>query len=274
MNLEQRAKNIRYNILDMIATSGSGHIGGSLSAVELMTVLYFEVLKHQPNKPDWEGRDRVIFSKGHASALLYACLVEAGYFDEKELKTFRKIDSLLQGHPTRNGLAGVEVSTGSLGMGLSVGVGMALAFKQQKMNNRVYVLIGDGECQSGQIWEAAMAAAHYKLNNLCVILDYNGLQIDGSNAEVMSLGDLYLKWDSFEWNVIKVLDGHNISNIIDAYNEANKRTEPTIIIADTIKGKGISFMENKAEWHGKVPTEKLLEKAYEELWIGLIKNNG
>ena len=271
--MKEIAKRIRLDILDMITEAGSGHIGGSLSAVELMVGLYFSELNHDPKNPWWPDRDRVIFSKGHASALLYSCLAESGYFPVEELKTFRKLGSRLQGHPCKNGLPGVEVSTGSLGMGLSVGVGMALGLRLRKKlfikSSRVYVLIGDGECQCGQIWEAAMAAAHYQLNNLCVILDYNMLQIDGTNTQVMDLRPIQAKWRAFGWNIVE-LDGHDIKSITEAYKGFRAiEYKPTIIIARTIKGKGISFMENDPKWHGKVPKGVQLETAYEDLRNGL-----
>lgn len=260
------AKKIRLNILDMISTAGSGHIGGSLSAVELMVGLYFSELNHRPNEPWWPDRDRVIFSKGHASALLYACLAESGYIYKSKLSTFRKLGTRLQGHPSL-GLPGVEISTGSLGMGLSAGVGMALGLRLQKKQSRVYVLIGDGECQCGQIWEAAMSAAHYQLGNLCAILDYNKLQIDGTNTHVMDIRPIEGKFRKFGWNVIEV-DGHDFKEITEAYDSLDKMKSiglPTVIVARTIKGKGISFMENNPEWHGKVPKGDLLKQAYEEL---------
>jgi transketolase len=234
-----------------------------------MVSLYFSKLKHNPRDPWWEGRDRVIFSKGHASALLYACLARSGYFPIEKLKSFRKLGSLLQGHPSKNGLPGVEVSTGSLGQGLSIGVGMALGLKLQRKINRVYVLIGDGECDCGQIWEAAMSAAHYRLDNVCAILDYNRLQIDGTNLEVMNLIPLVEKWKAFGWNVIEI-NGHDFDGISFAYDLAVRiKNRPSVIVAHTIKGKGISFMENEAGWHGKVPKDDLLEKAFRELEINV-----
>lgn len=263
--MESIANKIRLDILKMISNAGSGHIGGALSAVELMTVLYFKVLNHRPDEPWWPDRDRVIFSKGHASALLYACLAESSYFPVEQLMTYRKLGFKLQGHPTKNGLPGVEVTTGSLGMGLSMGVGMALASKLKKINNIIYVLIGDGECQSGQIWEAAMSAAHYSLDNLCVILDYNKLQIDGRNTKVMDLRPIEAKWRAFGWNVVEI-SGHDIKSITDAFMGVKTvYDKPSIIIGRTVKGKGVSFMENDPEWHGKVPKGKLLEQAFKEL---------
>ena len=276
MDLKAIARQVRIDILEMIGEAGSGHIGGSFSAVETMIALYFSVLRNQ---------DKVIFSKGHASALLYACLAESGHIPWPELKTFRKLGSRLQGHPAP-GLPGVEIATGSLGQGLSVGVGLALGLRiaetandgglypddrrspgsqpHRGLNGRVYVLIGDGECQCGQIWEAAMAAAHYRLNNLCAILDYNRLQIDGPNSAVMNLAPIRGKWRAFGWHVIEV-DGHDFDQLIRAYENADIIDDPTVIIANTTKGKGVSFMENDPAWHGKVPRNELLEKAREEL---------
>jgi transketolase len=264
--LKISARNVRCNIIKMISKAGSGHPGGALSATDLMVTLYMNCLKHNPKNPYWIDRDRVIFSKGHCSALLYSCLSEAGYFPEEELNTFRKLGSRLQGHPSLDkGLPGVEISSGSLGHGLSIGIGMALALKHQKKNSRVYVLIGDGECDCGQIWEAALSAGHYKLDNLCVILDYNKLQIDGSIEDVMGLEPLAEKWKDFRWNVIKI-DGHNFDEILNAYQEAEKtKNMPTVIIAETIKGKGVSYMENQASWHGKAPNKEQEQLALEEL---------
>lgn len=268
--LKARAKKIRIDIIKMLSKAGSGHPGGALSSAELMTALYFDQLKHNAKEPDWEERDRVIFSKGHSCPLLYACLAESGYFPKKELFTLRQFGSRLQGHPGKDkGLPGLEVSTGSLGQGLSIGVGMALAAKLSKKDFRVYVLVGDGECDCGQIWEAAMSAGHYKLDNLCVILDYNGLQIDGTTEEVMGLEPLVKKWQDFRWQTIEI-DGHNFKEILDAYQKAkDNRETPAVIIAHTVKGKGVSFMENKAEWHGDVPNREETEMALKEL-----KENG
>ena len=263
--LKKKAKTIRIDIVKMIGTAGSGHPGGALSAADLMTVLYFEQLKHDPQDPWREDRDRVIFSKGHCSALLYSCLAESGYFPVEDLWTFRKIGSLLQGHPARNGLPGVEIASGSLGQGLSVGVGVALGLRHKGEDSRVYVLMGDGECNSGQIWEAAMAAAHYKLDNVCGILDNNHLQIDGDTEEVMGLEPLARKWDDFGWEVISI-DGHNCEEIISAYKKAKTvKGKPSLILAKTVKGKGVSYMENQAGWHGKAPKGEQLEKAIKEL---------
>jgi len=264
--LKKKAKEIRIDIIKMLSQAGSGHPGGALSATELMTALYFDQLRHNPKEPNWEDRDRVIFSKGHSCPLLYACLAELGYFPKEELLTLRRFGSRLQGHPSKDkGLPGLEVSTGSLGQGLSIGIGMALASKLSQKDFRVYVLLGDGECDCGQVWEAVMSAGHYKLDNLCAIIDYNGLQIDGSTEEVMGLEPLVKKWQDFRWETIEI-DGHNFKEILNAYQRArNNKEAPTVIIAHTIKGRGVSFMENKVDWHGKVPNREEAEKALKEL---------
>ena len=264
--LKKKAKEIRIDIIKMLSQAGSGHSGGALSAAELMTALYFNQLRHNTKEPGWEDRDRVIFSKGHSCPLLYACLAESGYFPKEELLTLRRFGSRLQGHPGKDkGLPGLEVSTGSLGQGLSIGIGMALASKLSQKDFRVYVLLGDGECDCGQVWEAVMSAGHYKLDNLCAIVDYNGLQIDGSTEEVMGLEPLVKKWQDFRWETIEI-DGHNFKEILNAYQRARDNKEaPTVIIAHTIKGKGISFMENKVDWHGKVPNKEEAETALKEL---------
>jgi transketolase len=264
--MKETASSIRCDIVNMISEANSGHPGGALSATDLMVTLYFGHLRHDPKNPLWPDRDRVIFSKGHCSTLLYSCLARAGYFPLEELSTYRKLGSRLQGHPSRmKGPPGVEVSTGSLGQGLSIGVGMALGFKLDKKNTRIYVLMGDGECDCGQIWEAAMSAGHYKLDNLCGIVDRNELQIDGSTEEVMNLMPFKEKWRDFGWYVIDV-DGHNIREVYNAYEEAERaKGAPTVIVARTLKGRGVSFMECKAEWHGKAPTKEQTEQALKEL---------
>jgi len=263
--LKEKSRKIRFDVIKMICEAGSGHPGGALSSADLMTVLYFDQLKHNPEDPWWEDRDRVVFSKGHASALLYSCLAEAGYFPVEDLMTFREVGSLLQGHPSRNGLPGVEVSTGSLGQGLSVGVGMALGLRQAKKDSSVYVLMGDGECDCGQIWEAAMAASHYKLDNLCGILDYNKLQIDGTTDEVMNLEPFDQKWRDFGWQVINA-DGHKHEEIVAAFKEAKTvKGKPSLILARTVKGKGVCYMENVAGWHGNAPKGEQKETALKEL---------
>ncbi|OGX16336.1 MAG: transketolase [Omnitrophica WOR_2 bacterium RBG_13_41_10] len=262
--LEAKAKNIRRLIIRMLAKAGSGHPGGSLSSADLLTVLYFAVLKHDPKKPDWPQRDRFHMSKGHCCPLWYAVLAEAGYFLEEELWHLRKLGATLQGHSDRR-VAGIDVGAGSLGQGLSVGLGMSLANKIDRIGYRVYVLLGDGETQEGNIWEAAMAASHYKCDNLCAILDYNGYQIDGKVKDIMNLEPILAKWQAFGWHSIEI-DGHNIRQILDAYQKACKvKGQPSIIIAHTIKGKGVSFMENVVDFHGRAPTKDETERALKEL---------
>lgn len=262
--LEAKAKQIRRVIIEMIAKAGSGHPGGSLSATDLITALFSSVLKYNAKDPKWPDRDRFHMSKGHCCPLWYAVLAEAGYFPKENLMTLRQLGSLLQGHPdTRT--PGVEVSSGSLGQGLSIAVGMSLAARIDKKDFRVYVLIGDGETQEGNIWEAAMAAAHYKCDNLCAILDYNGLQIDGATKDIMNLDPVALKWQAFGWHTIEI-DGHNMQQILNAYDEAKKiKNKPTIIVARTVKGKGVSFMENTVEFHGRAPTSEEAVRALKEL---------
>jgi transketolase len=262
--LEAKAKQIRRLIIKMLAKAGSGHPGGSLSAADLITALYFKVLKHRSGEPRWPDRDRFHLSKGHCCPLWYAVLAESGYFPEKELWTLRQLGSILQGHPDRR-TPGVDVASGSLGQGLSVAVGMCLAAKIDRKSYRVYVLMGDGEIQEGNIWEAAMAASHYKCDNLCAILDYNGFQIDGKVKDIMDLEPLVAKWQAFGWNTVEI-DGHNMQEILSAYEQAAAtRGKPTIIIAHTIKGKGVSFMENVVDFHGRAPTKEEAEKALKEL---------
>lgn len=262
--LENKAKLIRRMIIEMLAHAGSGHPGGSLSSADLITVLFFEVLRHDPKRPDWPDRDRFHLSKGHCCPLWYAQLAEAGYFSKDKLLTLRKLGSLLQGHPDRR-TPGVSVASGSLGQGLSVALGMSLAGKMDKKDYRVYVLLGDGEIQEGNIWEAAMAAAHYKCDNLCAILDYNGFQIDGKISDIMNIEPLVAKWQAFGWYTLEI-DGHNIKQILEAYNEAKTiKGKPAIIIAHTVKGKGVSFMENVVDFHGRSPTKEETGRALKEL---------
>ncbi len=259
------AKRLRRHIITMTGTAGSGHPGGSLSAVEIVTALYFKVLRHNPNDPQWRDRDRFILSKGHAAPLLYATLAECGYFPPSLLPTLRQINSCLQGHCDVRLTVGVEMTAGSLGQGLSFGIGVALAGRLNSQDYRVYVLLGDGECDEGQVWEAAMAAAHHKLSNLVAIVDNNGLQIDGWNRDVMNLEPFGQKWQAFGWQVIEV-DGHDLTQLIDAFSRAKSvKGQPTVIIAHTIKGKGVSFMENNVEFHGKVPTAAEMALALKEL---------
>ncbi|ACM61137.1 transketolase [Caldicellulosiruptor bescii] len=265
LELKKIATEIRKSIIIQTASAGSGHPGGSLSGVEILTYLYFVEMNIDPKNPKDPNRDRFVLSKGHASPLLYAVLAEKGFISKDELTGFRQIYSNLQGHPDMKKIPGVEMSTGSLGQGLSVANGMALAAKLDGKNYRVYVLLGDGEIQEGQIWEAAMTAAHYKLDNLTAFLDHNGLQIDGKITEVMSPEPVDEKFKAFGWHVIKI-DGHDFNQIEKAVNEAKTiKEKPTIIIAETVKGKGVSFMENEAGWHGTAPNKEQAQKALEEL---------
>ena len=259
------ARNIRRDIVTMIHSSKSGHPGGSLSAVEILTALYFDEMNIDPRNPKMEDRDRFILSKGHAAPVLYSTLSEKGYFDKSELNSLRKIGAMLQGHPDMKGIPGIEMSTGSLGQGFSVACGMAMASKLDNAPWRVYALLGDGEIQEGIVWEAAMSAAHYKLDNLVAFLDFNGLQIDGEVEKVMNVGPVMDKFKSFGWNVIEI-DGHDFDQIFAALDMAKETVgKPTMIIAKTVKGKGVSFMENNAGWHGTAPSDSDLEKALQEL---------
>jgi transketolase len=264
-DLREVAKRLRRRIVTMIAKAGSGHPGGSLSAVEIGVALYWRVLRHQPADPRWPDRDRFILSKGHAAPLLYAVLAETGYIPLEELDTLRQMGSRLQGHGDCCATPGVEMSSGSLGQGLSFGVGAALAGRLDKKDYRVYALLSDGECDEGQTWEAAMAAAHYKLDNLTVIVDRNGIQLSGFTKDIMNSEPLPDKWAAFGWRVSEV-DGHDVDKILAAINEAKKaQGRPAAIVAHTIKGKGVSFMENNVDFHGKAPTAEQLEKALKEL---------
>ena len=263
--LQEKAKEVRKGIIEAVYSNKSGHPGGSLSIADIMTVLYFNQMNIDEKNPKWEDRDRLVLSKGHCSPALYSCLANRGFFDVEKLKTFRNINSNLQGHPDMNKVPGVDISSGSLGQGLSCANGMAIAGKMDNKNYRVYCILGDGEIEEGQVWEAAMASNKYKLDNLCVIVDNNNLQIDGTIEEVMSSYPIDEKFKSFGFQIINI-DGHNIKEIIDAFDVAkNIKGKPTCIIAKTIKGKGVSFMENKAEWHGKAPSEEEYKKAIEEI---------
>ena len=263
--LKDIARNIRKDIVSMIHMSKSGHPGGSLSAVEILTALYFDEMNIDPNNGKMEDRDRFVLSKGHAAPVLYATLAHKGYFDREELKGLRKINRMLQGHPDMKGTPGVEMSTGSLGQGFSVACGMAMASKLDNAPWRVYTLLGDGEVQEGIVWEAAMSAAHYKLDNMVAFLDYNGLQIDGKTEDVMNIGPIVDKFKAFGWNVIEI-DGHDFDQIFAALDMAKETVgKPTMIIAKTIKGKGVSFMENQAGWHGAAPSDSDLERALLDL---------
>jgi len=263
--LKEKAIKIRSTILKMLQIAGSGHTGGSLSEVEIILTLYKYEMSHNSKKPEWEQRDRFILSKGHGCPTLYAVLADCGYFSEDLLWTLRKMGSKLQGHPQRNVPLGLEASTGSLGQGLSIALGLALAAKMDKKDFRTYCLMGDGELQEGQIWEAAMMASFNKLDNLCGIVDNNKIQIDGFLKDVMNVEPLAEKWESFGWEVIRA-DGHNVVSLMDAFDKVREiKGKPSVILADTIKGKGISFMENKASWHGVAPKEDEVEKALVEL---------
>lgn len=263
--LREIAKDIRKGIIEAVYSGKSGHPGGSLSIADIMTVLYFYEMNINPEKPKDENRDRLVLSKGHCAPALYSTLANRGYFNIEELKTLRHIDSRLQGHPDMKKIPGVDMTTGSLGQGLSAANGMAIAGKLDKKDYRVYCIMGDGEIEEGQVWEAAMASNKYKLDNLCVIVDNNNLQIDGTIEEVMSSYPIDEKFKSFGFQVINI-DGHNYQEIIDAFDVArNIKGKPVCIIAKTVKGKGVSFMENKVEWHGKAPNEEQYMQALKEL---------
>lgn len=263
--LKNMSNTIRKDIIEEVYSANSGHPGGALSIADIITVLYFNEMNIDPKKPKDENRDRLILSKGHASAALYAALAEKGYFPKEDLKTFRNINSYLQGHPDMKHIPGVDMSTGSLGQGLSAANGMAMMFKLDKNPARVYCICGDGEIEEGQIWEAAMSASKYKLDNLCLIIDNNNLQIDGTIEEVKSSYPIDDKFKSFGFNVITI-NGHNFNQILQALEDAKKcKEKPTVIIAKTIKGKGITFMENQVGWHGKAPSKQEYEQAIKEL---------
>ena len=265
VQLQKIARTVRQDIIREVYHAGSGHPGGSLSAADLMTALYFSEMNVDPADPAKKGRDRFVLSKGHAAPALYACLAERGFFPVSELVTLRKLGSSLQGHPSMTLLPGVEMSTGSLGQGISAAVGMALAGRLDNDPGRIYALLGDGELQEGMVWEAAMAAGHYKLDNLCAIVDHNGLQIDGRNEDVMNVMPIAEKFAVFGWNVLEI-DGHDFEQILDAFDMARKcKGMPTAIVAETVKGKGVSFMENNAGWHGKAPNEDQAKQAMAEL---------
>ena len=258
-------KEVRRDIINMTANAGSGHPGGSLSAVEMMTGIFYTQMRVDPKNPKWEDRDRFVLSKGHAAPCYYAVLAEKGFFSKDEFQNFRQLHSILQGHPDAKKVPGVDASTGSLGQGVSIAVGMALGAKQLKKDTKVFVMCGDGECQEGQIWEALMSAAHYKLDNLTVVIDNNGLQIDGSNDEVMSLGDLAAKTRAFGLETIEVADGNDLEQVLAALNAETPAGKPQCIISHTVKGKGVSFMENQVGWHGKAPNEEQRQQALKEL---------
>lgn len=263
--LKKMATTIRKDILRMTTAAGSGHPTSSFSTVEILTTLYFQVLRHDPKRPDWPDRDRFILSKGHAAPALYAFLARTGYFPVEQLATLRKLDSPLQGHPERNRLGGVEASTGSLGQGISIGIGMALAGRLDGKDYRAYVMTGDGELDEGQVWEAALYAGNHALDHLTVIVDHNQAQQDGWVKDVMDLAPLADKWTAFKWHAIEI-DGHDWDQIAKAFEEARSiKGKPTVIIARTVKGKGVSFMENKPELHGIAATPEQMEQALAEL---------
>ncbi len=263
--LKKKAVDVRLGILEAVHSAASGHPGGSLSIADIMTYLYFEEMNIDPKNPKMSDRDRLVLSKGHTAPALYSALANKGFFDKAELKKLRQVDSFLQGHPDMKGTAGVDMTTGSLGLGFSAACGIALAAKIDNKDYRTYAIVGDGESEEGQIWEAAMFAAHYKLDNLCVVLDYNKLQIDGPVAEVMNPTPHDTKFEAFGFHVITI-DGHDFEQIAAAFEEAKTvKGKPTAIIANTVKGKGVSFMENQVGWHGSAPNDEQYEKAVAEL---------
>ena len=264
-SLEKTAAEIRCGIIKAIHNAGSGHPGGSLSAADIVTALYFDEMNVDPKDPKMKGRDKFILSKGHAGPVQYSALAVKGYYPMEDFMTLRKLGSKFQGHPDMNKVPGIEMSTGSLGQGISAAGGMALANKLDNDPGRIYVLLGDGEIQEGIVWEALMSAAHYKLDNMVAILDHNGLQIDGKNEDVMTVAPVVEKFQAFGWNVIQI-DGHDFEQILDAFKQARAcKGKPTMIVAETIKGKGVSFMENNAGWHGKAPDEEQTKQALAEL---------
>ncbi len=265
LELKRLANEVRVDIIEEVYNAGCGHPGGSLSIADILTYLYFEKMNVRPDEPGWEGRDRFVLSKGHTAPALYAVLAERGFFPKEELKTLRKTASRLQGHPDMKGIPGVDMSTGSLGLGISSACGMALSAKVSGDGYRVFTVIGDGESQEGQVWEAAMFASHYKLDNLVCVVDWNGLQIDGAVAEVMNPTPYDQKFSAFGWHVISI-DAHDFGQIEAAFAEAEQvKGKPTVIIASSVKGKGVSYMENACEWHGQAPKEELYKVAIADL---------
>jgi len=261
--LQETARKLRIAVVKTLHKSQSGHTGGSLSAIDLITALYFHKMRHDPASPAWEGRDRFVLCKGHAAPALYVALAESGYFPPEDLMMLRRLGSHLQGHPDSKSTPGVEVPTGSLGQGLSMAVGMALGLKLDQKRNRVYALLGDGELQEGQVWEAAMSAAHYRLDNLCAMVDANGLQIDGEVEKVMNVAPIADKFRAFGWHALEI-DGHDMTAILNALERAEMAEgQPTVIVARTVKGKGVSFFENKASYHGVPPSDEELPRALE-----------
>ena len=265
LELQKTATKIRLGIIEAVYNAASGHPGGSLSIADILTYLYFEEMNIDPKNPKMEDRDRFVLSKGHTSPALYSTLAHRGFFPVEDLKTFRKLGSYLQGHPDMKGIPGVDMSAGSLGLGISSACGMALSAKYNKKDYRVYAAVGDGESEEGQVWEATMFASHYKLDNLCVVLDYNGLQIDGPVAEVIGPAPFDTKFEAFGWNVIKI-DAHDFDQIEAAYKAAKEcKGKPTVIIAKSVKGKGVSYMENNCAWHGAAPKTEQYEIAVNDL---------
>ena len=263
--LEKTAAEVRVGVVKAIHNAGSGHPGGSLSAADIVTALYFSEMNVDPKNPKMEGRDKFILSKGHAGPVQYSALALKGYFPVEDFMTLRKLGSKFQGHPDMNKVPGIEMSTGSLGQGFAAAGGMAIANKLNNDPGRIYVLLGDGEIQEGIVWEAAMSAAHYKLDNMVGILDYNGLQIDGRNEDVMTVAPVADKFRAFGWNVLEI-NGHDFEEILDAFAKAREcKGKPTMIVAKTVKGKGVSFMEDNAGWHGKAPNDEETEQAVGEL---------
>ena len=263
--LKQFCQAVRRDIINMTANAGSGHPGGSLSAVELVTCIFFNHMRVDPQNPKDPHRDRCVLSKGHAAPCYYGVLAELGFFDRAEFEKFRQLHSILQGHPDMKKVPGVDASSGSLGQGVSIAVGMALAAKHQGRDVKVYAVLGDGECQEGQVWEAFMAANHYKLDNLTIAIDNNGLQIDGSNDDVMSLGDLGAKLRAFGFHTIELPNGNDLESVLAALDEPTEPGRPKAILAHTVKGKGVSFMENQVGWHGKAPNSEQRQQALAEL---------
>ncbi len=269
-DLEEKARKLRVSIVRTLHKSQSGHTGGSLSAIDMITALYFCRMRHDPTNPAWADRDRFVLSKGHAAPAQYVALAEAGYFPEEDLMMLRRLGSHLQGHPDSKSTPGVEVCTGSLGQGLSMANGMALGLRLDQSQSRVYVLLGDGELQEGQVWEAAMASAHYKIDNLCALVDANALQIDGEVARVMNVMPIAEKFRAFGWHALEI-DGHDMAAILAALEKAETvKGMPTVIVANTVKGKGVSFFENKASYHGVAPSDEELPRALE--CLGCLKD--
>jgi transketolase len=263
--LEETARQLRLEAVGMVHRRGQGHPGGSLSTAEILTVLYYHQMKNDPKRPDWEDRDRFILSKGHACSLYYSTLASKGYFPSEDLKSWGHIGCHLQGHPDRLKTCGVEMTSGSLGHGINIGSGLCLAARLRGSDARTYVLIGDGECQSGVLWEGVMTAAKYKLDNLTVILDNNGVQLDGRLEDIMPMESFRKKWEAFNWAVIEI-DGHSVAQILEALDRACEiKNRPAIIIAHTVKGKGVSYMEGKSAWHGRAPTDEEYSRAVKEL---------